>query len=52
MRYFLLLAIIMLLCACSPQSVKVSMEQINAEETTGNFTAEIFIMTNGIGILR
>ena len=38
MKHFSSLALIMLLCACSPQPVKVNMEQINAEEAAGNFT--------------
>jgi len=38
MKHFLFLTLIMLLCTCSPQSGKVSREQINAEEAAGNFT--------------
>ena len=38
MKHFLFIAITMLLCACSPQSVKVNVAQIDAEEAAGNFT--------------
>jgi len=38
MKQFVIFTLISIICACSPQSVKVNMEQIDAEESAGNFT--------------
>jgi transglutaminase-like putative cysteine protease len=53
MKQFVVLVLILIICACSPQSGKVSLEQINAEETAGNFTKaanliDLFIAENDL----
>ena len=44
MKPILILSCIALLCACSSPSEKVTMEQIDAEETTGNFTKASYLI--------
>ena len=44
MKHFSILALLALLCACSPQSGKVNMNQIDAEESAGNFTKAAYLI--------
>ena len=55
MKQFVVLVLILIICACSLQSGKVSLEQINAEETAGNFTKaanliDLFITENDLSV--
>jgi len=44
MKQISIFALITLLCACSPQSAKVDMAQIDREEDAGNFTKAIHLI--------
>ena len=53
MKHFLILTVLALFCTCSPQSGRISREQIAAEEAAGNFTEashliDLYIAENDI----